>query len=127
MKRPTKDQCLQRWAALLQEYDVTLRYVEGDNNAFADVLSRTPTEINIDKRDLDAQVKQNLLERNNVFCINLQCFIPVKVDWTNQDLIKAQSRDSVCQAITTQFNNNDNKTKIPSELLRNAKIIKDII
>ena len=103
LQRPTKDQCLQRWAALLQEYDVTFRYVEGKNNAFADILSRIPIEINIDKKDLDVQFQEDLLERNNVFCLNLQSFIPVKVDWSNQELIKAQGKDTVCQIITEQF------------------------
>ena len=132
LKPPTKDQGPQRWAALLQEYDVNLRYAEDKNNAFADVHSRIPFEINLNKKDLDAQFHEEWLERNNVFCLNLQMFIPVKVDWSNQKLMKAQSKVTVCQVITKQFNNNNDsvnkdKNKIPTEILQNTKIIKGVI
>ena len=32
LRNPTKDQCLQRWSALVMEYGIDLRYIEGKKN-----------------------------------------------------------------------------------------------
>ena len=71
-------------------------------------------------------------ERNNVFCLNLQTYIPEKATWTNQELMKAQSKDIICKIIPKHFNNNndkinEDKTKIKTEILLNTRIIKGVI
>ena len=38
--KPTKDDCLTRWALLIQEYGIKLHYLPGKENLFADALSR---------------------------------------------------------------------------------------
>ena len=132
LKRPTKDQCLQRWSMLIQEYKVKLHYIKGEKNIFADMLSRLPVDFDLDVTDLDAQFQEDLLDRNNHFCHSLQDYMPEIVTWTDQKLLKAQSKDEACQELIRQLTHGtdksiSNKYKISDDTLLNTKIIKDII
>jgi hypothetical protein len=39
-KEQSDSQRLQRWRSLMQEYDLTLKYIEGESNIVADAISR---------------------------------------------------------------------------------------
>ena len=64
LTKPTKDECIQRWAMLIQESAIDLRYLEGKKNIFADTLSRLPEPESL---DLNKQFQHELDARNS-FC-----------------------------------------------------------
>ena len=78
LTKPTKDDCLSRWALLIQEYAINLRYLEGKANIFADTLSRLPEPETL---ELDDTFQNELNERNS-FCNSLNEYLPIKLPWS---------------------------------------------
>ena len=131
LKKPTKDQCLQSWSLLIQDYKIKIHYIEGIKNHMADTLSRLPLKMDTDVIDLNTQFHNDLLERNQQFCNNIQEYIPERVPWTNSKLIKAQENDENCQALIKPFGKDSdiviNNPKIPKDIQINVKILNNVI
>ena len=111
LRKPTKDECLQRWALLIQEYDIQLHYVPGCKNVFADCLSRLPDPTSTTEH-VTEQLHDSLDARNEV-CNVLQDYIPEKVTWTEDELRTAQREDPSCMEIVQQIKNDQEKRLIP--------------
>ena len=132
LKKPTKDQCLQGWSLLIQDYKLKIHYIEGSKNNIADTLSRLPIKLDKDVVDLNTQFQNDLLERNQQFCNNIQEYIPEKIPWSNSKLVNAQKNDETCQSLIKSFgknseNPNNDKPKISKEIQTNIKIISNAI
>ena len=69
LKKPTKDQCLQRWSLLIQNYKLKIHYREGTKIYIDDTLSRLPIKLDKDVIDLNTQFHNIFLERINNFVI----------------------------------------------------------
>ena len=122
LKKPTKDQCLQRWSLLIQEYDVKFEYLKGDQNILADVLSRLPRKSE-DPTNLDESLDETLNQR--LCCNALNEYIPVKSPWTERELRNAQQKDPFCLEIIKNLRSNV-KT-IPTKLLLDCKLVNGTI
>ena len=90
LKKATKDQCLQGWSLLIQDYKIKIHYIEGTKNHIADTLSRLPIKLDKDVIDLNTQFHNDLLERNQQFCNNIQEYISEKDPRLNSKLVNAQ-------------------------------------
>ena len=122
LNKPTKDECLQRWSLLIQEYKINLMFIEGKNNIFSDTLSRLPDP---STASFDEQFQEKLNSRNN-FCNYLNEYIPEKVSWSEIELRNKQNKDSTCKNIVAQFTNTgDNQQK--SALIPDCKILNGIL
>ena len=51
---------VQRWKAILGEFDYTIRYIPGKHNAVADYLSRTAPEMKLEVNEIDSDVTTNM-------------------------------------------------------------------
>jgi hypothetical protein len=127
LQKPTKDQCLQRWSLLIQEYDIKLHYIEGKENVCADALSRMPDPTIAD--DVDAQFLRDLNARNE-HVHTLQDYIPEKVPWSAIELRNAQRKDQNCMKIINQIQANRDtaklgtgQNKVPDKILIDSRII----
>ena len=124
LKKPTRDECLQRWALLIQEYNIELNYLKGSENMFADVLSRLSSG---EAENLDELFTKNLDERN---VLHLNEYIPEKSPFSEIELRNAQLSDPVCSEITNQLtntntntNSNQKQCSVPPEFLLDCKVI----
>lgn len=129
LKKPTKDECLQRWALLIQEYNINLQYVEGRSNCFADTLSRMPVTID-ENEDIVKKLDDDLNVRNiNCMTTDLQDYIPEKAPWTEAELRGKQQKDVSCLKLYDRLRNDQSQdTKgVPAEHLLNSRIIKGIV
>ena len=118
LKNPTKDECLVRWATLIQEYNIELKYIEGKNNIFADALSRLPEPATL---DLEQELQNKLVDKNT-FCNNLNEYLPLKAPWSELELKTAQDKDSSCQEILDQLRGGRNQ-KVPTRLIKNIRVV----
>ena len=128
LRKPTKDQCLQRWALLIQEYDIELLYIKGTENTLADLLSRLP-EDNTDKRDFSQEFDDKLAKKLDAqcnVCNYLPDYIPVKQPWSERELRNAQKNDKKCIDIKANIDNQVDQT-IPTGLMIDSKIINGIL
>jgi hypothetical protein len=137
LRKPTKDECLKRWALLVQEYAIKLHYLEGKNNIFADTLSRLPDPTNTTK-DLTKQLQDDLNDRNELCNVLQDCnvlnncnvnalneYIPEKMPWGEQELRNAQQKDSSCRSIRNLLNNKTtaNDTRVPPNIVLNCRVL----
>ena len=124
LTKPTKDECLQRWSLLIQEYKIDLQYLEGKKNIFADTLSRLPQPTSL---NLNEQFQNELSTRNSFNTLN--DYLPVKLPWDINTLKEAQQKDESCQSIIRQLNNKARKgdEKVPKQLLINCRIYSGIL
>ena len=122
---------MQSWSLLIQDYKIKIHYIEGIKNHIADTLSRLPIIMDTNVIDLDTQFHNDLIDRNQQFCNNIQEYIPPKVPWTNSKLIKAQENDENCQALIKPFGKNSEivikNPKIPKDIQINVKILNNVI
>ncbi len=129
LQRPTKDQCLQRWSLLVQEYDIKLYYLEGSKNVFADTLSRLP-QTPKDEVAIDAKLDEDLIARN-ALCNHIQEYIPEKTPWTLRELRNAQRKDPACINIRNHLRDGtkpeNNDKQISSKFLLDCKVINDVL
>lgn len=125
LQKPTKDECLQRWAMLIQEYRIKMKYVKGKNNIFSDTLSRLP-EQRCD--DLEKQFQDSLHSRNT-FCNKLNDYIPEKVSWNEAELRNKQKQDPTCRQLVETFlgEANTETTKNCSTLINDCKYLKGVL
>ena len=126
LQKPTKDECLQRWSLLIQEYAIKLCYLEGKANIFADTLSRLPEPISL---ELDEEFQSELSKRNS-FCNPLTEYLPIKLPWSEEQLRDAQHKDSTCLAILKKLNKKDESPKderVPQRLILDSRIINQIV
>ena len=137
LKQPTKDQCLQRWAMLIQEYEPTIHYIEGKDNNLADLLSRIPVNEDLSD-DLNTRFHKELLYRsdqysykftkNNENCYNIQDYIPEKTSWSEQELLRAQRKDEACQALLKSVKNESNeKINNNPPFILSIRILRDVV
>lgn len=125
IRKPTKDECLQRWALLVQEYAIKLHYLEGKKNIFADTLSRLPDPTKTTK-NLTKQLEDDLNDRNELCNVNsLNEYIPEKIPWGEHELRNAQQKDSSCIRIMNQLNNKNatDDIRVPPNLLLNCRVL----
>ena len=123
LEKPTKDEFLQRWALLVQDYNIRLEYIEGRRNIFADTLSRLPEPTSL---DIETQFHDSLVAKNS-FCNVLSDYIPIKSPWDAEKLRKAQTKDVTCREIIAQLTNNKTDNKIPDQLILNSRLIRGIL
>ena len=126
MKKATRDRCLTSWALLAQEYAISLHYLPGKENLFADAMSRLASVQNGCEF-----VSEELLETLNdriQYCNNLTNYIPEKAPWTEQILRKRQANDEFCINIKQLLTGEKQQVKeIKNEFLIKCKIIKGIL
>ena len=129
LAKPSKDACLQRWALLAQEYDLTLRYLEGKNNIFADALSRLPAPTTKKTEENVTDQLQKSLDDKNEICYKLSEYLPIKMPWGEKKLSKEQQSDPTCMAITARLRNDKlpTDTPVPPHVLRTAQIISGVL
>ena len=70
---------VQRWSLFLQQYDMTICYIKGDENAAADWLSRIPADIDDDELIDDISVPHMLVDKVEDHAVKLVDteFVPV--------------------------------------------------
>ena len=129
MTKTTKDSCITRWALLAQEYKINLKYLPGKSNIFADSLSRL-VDVNSNIKDFPEELDEKLLHRINAVseehkvADNFESYIPVKVPWTENELMTAQEKDDTCTEIKKALK--DNLTDSEPTLI-NFRVIKGIL
>ena len=119
LKNPTKDECLLRWATLIQEYNIQLKYIEGKNNIFADTLSRLPEPTTV---DLEQKLQDKLVAQTS-FCNNIREYLPLKAPWSEEELRTAQQKDISCQEILSQLKKKGKDKRAPARLLKDIRIV----
>ncbi len=115
-----KNTRIQRWAILLDEYQVKIKYRQGKHNLRADMLSRIRIK----------PTKQELEEADNIMAIEdpplrEQVRIPMydDVDFDGDFNMKAQqAADKHCKHIIIQLKNNDNE-KVSNEYVLQDKLL----
>ena len=130
LKKPTRDECLQRWSLLVQEYAIQLHYLPGKNNLFADTMSRLPAASDLLSHSDTEQLHQELNDRNELCNVNiLNEYIPEKVPWNETKLRNEQRRDASCKQLYRQFTGkkDDNGKLVPDKMLLNCRVINGII
>ena len=143
LSRTTKDAVLHRWVMLIQEYKINLNYLPGKMNIFSDTLSRlVDVENNVqnlseelldklidkiklitdDTMELNKKEIDTLLEEDNEN--SLHSYLPVKVQWTEDELKDAQNKDVYCNTIRNEIKNCNKKV---NDKLSNFKVLKGIL
>ena len=118
--KPTRDECLQRWAILVQEYGIQLKYIEGKRNIFADTFSRLPEPTSV---ELDQHFHEELENR----CHHISDFLPLKIPWNEDQLRDSQHKDATCLDILNQLKGKIGTKKVHDHLLKDCKIIQGIV
>ena len=124
LSKSTKDECLQRWSLLIQEYKVEIHYLEGKDNIFADPLSRLPAPEELP--DSNAKFQADLNERNYL-CASLTERMPVKSPWSDTDLREAQRKDPHCVKICQQLRRPNAVKVVPPALITKARLFSGIL
>ena len=109
-----KNTRVQRWAILLDEYQVKIKYRQGIHNGRADMLSRlrikpTPEELEEDKAILAIEQEPQKIPVE----VKVHEKLPHYADVTFDDdiqLPKLQQEDAHCKHITKQLKDKDDKT-----------------
>ena len=128
--KPTRDPCMNRWALLVQEYEIKLHYLPGKQNIFSDALSRL-VDVTNNCESLPDELDEKLISKIAVIKdsedpsdVTLHSFIPVKVPWSEEELRIAQKSDEKCKEIRQSLSAPSNKT---SENVLKFKVIKNML
>ena len=122
MKKLTRDACINRWMTLIQEYKITLHYLPGKKNIFADYLSRL-SDIKDACEDITDELQRKLIERINI-CNEIEEFIPPKSPWSEKQLRKAQTADSEVRRLLSELRDPESKNK---NFLKRIKLLNGIM
>jgi len=81
---------IERWKLRLQEFDLTFRYIRGEDNVIADALSRltTPYEMRIEQ-DIPIELELgNQFEGSPLLCLSANSFPKYSIDDETGELVK---------------------------------------
>ena len=137
LRNPTSDNCLYRWAVSIQEFAITLKYIKGENNIFADALSRLPERKCVDLEN-ECQIKLEAHSYCQVLSDSLPAelsgnenelhtYLPKKVPWSDDELRDAQQKDAACMDIINTLRGKEGGKKIPKTLFLSSRLVNGIL
>ena len=122
MKKLTRDASINRWMTLIQEYNITLKYLPGKKNIFADYLSRL-SDIRNACEDVTEELDKKLIERIHI-SNEIDQFVSPKVPWSEKQLRSAQTADIEVRRILSELRKSDEKSK---NFLKRVKVLNGIL